>query len=82
MTLELVLSSAAGPSGVTPLDALGLFAGIPALIIAGIVGAVYGSTRRTRRAEGRGARGGEPEQLTEPVLGRPRPDEPPGDRAG
>lgn len=81
MTLELVLSSAADPSGVTPLDALGLFAGIPALIVAVVVGAVYGSTRRTRRAEGRGARGGEPEQLTEPVLGRP-PEEPPGDRAG
>ena len=73
MTLDLVLSSAADPSGVTPLDALGLFAGIPLLIIAVIVGAVYGSRWRTQRAEGLSpqARTAEPEPLTEPVLGRP-----------
>ena len=78
MTLELVLSSAADPSGVTPLDALGLFAGIPALIIAVIVVAVYGTTRRSRRDARSGSRTTEPEPLTEPVLGRP--DDPPAGR--
>lgn len=73
MIVDLVLAAAADPSGVTPLDAVGLFVGIPALIVAVIVAAVYGSTRRTRRAEGRSSRSAEPEQLTEPVLGRPSP---------
>lgn len=69
MILELVLSSAADPSGVTPLDALGLFVGIPVLIIAVIVGAVYGARRRAGRSEDAGAS----ETLTEPVLGSPTP---------
>lgn len=73
MTVDLVVSAAANPSGITPLDALGLFAGIPVLIIAVIVGAVYGSRWRALRAEGRSARRDrtEPEPLTEPVLGTP-----------
>ncbi len=73
MILDLVLSSAADPSGVTPLDALGLFAGIPLLIIAVVVGAVYGSRWRSERAEGRSSRRatGKPAPLTEPVLGTP-----------
>jgi hypothetical protein len=79
VTLVLDLSSAANPSGVSPLGAVGLFLGIPALIIAVIVVAVYGSTGRIRRTRGRTT---EPDLLTEPVLGRPQPDEPPGDRAG
>jgi hypothetical protein len=78
VTLVLVLSSAANPSGLSPLGAVGLFLGIPALIIAVIVVAVYGSTGRIGRTRDRTA---EPEKLTEPVLGRPQPDEPPGDRA-
>lgn len=73
MTLALVLSSAADPSGVTPLDALGLFLGIPVLIVAVVVGAVYGARWRRQRGEGRSpqARSAEPERLTEPVLGSP-----------
>jgi len=72
----LVVASAADPSGVTPLDALGLFVGIPVLIIAVIVGAVYGVRWRTLRAEGRSLRTVRSEPLTEPVLGRP--DQPSG----
>lgn len=73
MTVDLVLSSVADPSGVTLLGALGLFAGIPLLIIAVIVGAVYGTRWRSRRGEVRSprTRTSEPELLTEPVLGRP-----------
>ena len=72
------------PSGLDPLSAFGIFAGVPAVIVAIVVVAVYAGRwkllLRQRRDGIPRTRAGELPPLTQPVLGIPGPVEQPQPR--
>jgi len=69
--LDRALLAADGYVAIGPLGAIGIFVGIPVLIIAIVVIAVYATNR-----DGRKPRGPDPvPPLTEPILGSPRAPE-------
>lgn len=72
----ILVAAASSPPGLGPLSAVGIFAGIPAGIIAVVVVAVYRSRWKALRGQRRAgiprSRSGPP-PLTEPILGSPGP---------